>query len=137
MKKLIVLISILSLSLTAFSQTGTNNQPTKCFPIPVVKQITKDLMSGDSAKAVLKLTEQQLVETENKVIMKDSIITMLRVKETNYQTMLDAQNKKFQILEDHNKKIEWALKKEKVKNKFKSILSGAAIIALTFLLITK
>lgn len=130
-----MLISILSLSLTAFSQTGTNNQPTKCFPIPVVKQITKDLMSGDSAKAMLKLTEQQLIETENKVLMKDSIIVMLRDKEINYQTMLDAQNKKFQILEDHNKKVEWALKKEKVKNKFKSILSGAAIIALTYLLI--
>ena len=94
-------------------------------------------MSGDSAKAMLKLTEQQLVETENKVIMKDSIITMLRDKETNYQTMLDAQNKKFEILEEHNKKVEWALKKEKVKNKFKTVLSGVAIIALTFLLITK
>ena len=60
MKKLSVLIAILSLSSIAFSQTGTNNQPVKCFPIPVVKQITKDLMSGDSAKAQLKLTEQQL-----------------------------------------------------------------------------
>ena len=137
MKKLIVLISILSLSLTAFSQTGTNNQPTKCFPIPVVKQITKDLMSGDSAKAVLKLTEQQLAETENKVIMKDSVITMLRDKESNYIKMLDAQNQKYSILEAHTKKIEWALKKEKVKNKFKSVLSVGAILALTFLLLTK
>lgn len=132
-----MLISILSLSLTAFSQTGTNNQPTKCFPIPVVKQITKDLMSGDSAKAVLKLTEQQLVETENKVIMKDSVITMLRDKESNYIKMLDAQKQKYSILEDHTKKVEWALKKEKVKNKFKSILGGGALIALTFLLLTK
>jgi hypothetical protein len=123
--------------LTAFSQTGTNNQPTKCFPIPIVKQITKDLMSGDSAKAVLKLTEQQLLETENKVIMKDSVITMLRDKESNYIKMLDAQNQKYSILEDHTKKVEWALKKEKVKNKFKSILGGGALIALTFLLLTK
>ena len=130
-------MSILSLSLTAFSQTGTNNQPTKCFPIPIVKQITKDLMSGDSAKAVLKLTEQQLLETENKVIMKDSVITMLRDKESNYIKMLDAQNQKYSILEDHTKKVEWALKKEKVKNKFKSILGGGALIALTFLLLTK
>ncbi len=90
-----MLISILSLSLTAFSQTGTNNQPTKCFPIPVVKQITKDLLSGDSAKAQLKLTEQQLLETENKVVVKDSVISLLRVKETNYQTIIDAQNQKF------------------------------------------
>ena len=58
-------MSILSLSLTAFSQTDTNKEPVKCFPIPIVKQITKDLLSGDSAKAQLKLTEQQLYKTEN------------------------------------------------------------------------
>ena len=131
-----MLISILSLSLTAFSQTGTNNQPTKCFPIPVVKQITKDLLSGDSAKAQLVLTGQQLLETENKVLMKDSIISLLRVKETNYQTIIDAQNQKYSILENHTKKVEWNLKKEKVKNKFTTILSGGIILTLTFLLIT-
>jgi hypothetical protein len=131
-----VLISILSLSLTAFSQTGTNNQPTKCFPIPVVKQITKDLLSGDSAKAQLKLTEQQLLETENKVVVKDSVISLLRVKETNYQTIIDAQNQKFSILEDHTKKVELNLKKEKIKNKFTSGLAGVVIVTLTFFLIT-
>ena len=136
MKKLVVLISILSLSLTAFSQTGTNNQPTKCFPIPVVKQITKDLLSGDSAKAQLKLTEQQLLETENKVVVKDSVISLLRVKETNYQTIIDAQNQKFSILEDHTKKVELNLKKEKIKNKFTSGLAGVVIVTLTFFLIT-
>jgi len=131
-----VLISILSLSLTAFSQTGTNNQPTKCFPIPVVKQITKDLLSGDSAKAQLKLTEQQLLETENKIVVKDSVISLLRVKETNYQTIIDAQNQKFSILEDHTKKVELNLKKEKIKNKFTSGLAGVVIVTLTFFLIT-
>ena len=66
------MIAILSLSSIAFSQTGTNNEPVKCFPIPVVKQITKDLISGDSAKAQLKLTELQLAETE-KIIEKKVI----------------------------------------------------------------
>jgi len=122
--------------LTAFSQTGTNNQPTKCFPIPVVKQITKDLLSGDSAKAQLKLTEQQLLETENKIVVKDSVISLLRVKETNYQTIIDAQNQKFSILEDHTKKVELNLKKEKIKNKFTSGLAGVVIVTLTFFLIT-
>lgn len=122
--------------MTAFSQTGTNNQPTKCFPIPIVKQITKDLLSGDSAKAQLKLTEQQLLETENKVVMKDSIISLLRVKETSYQTIIGAQNQKYSILEDHTKKVELNLKKEKVKNKFTSILSGGIILTLTLLLMT-
>ena len=131
-----MLISILSLSLTAFSQVDINNQPTKCFSIPVVKQITKDLLSGDSAKAQLKLTGLQLLETENKVVMKDSIISLLRVKETNYQTIIGAQDQKYSILENHTKKVELNLRKEKIKNKFTSGLAGVVILTLTFLLIT-
>jgi hypothetical protein len=135
MKKLIVLIGILSVSLTAFSQTDINNQQTKCFPLPIVKKITKDLLSGDSAKVQLKLTEQQLFETETKVIMKDSVITLLRVKETNYQTIIGAQTQKYSILEDHTKKVEWSLKKEKVKNKLTTGLSGILILVLSSFLI--
>ena len=129
-------MSILSLSLTAFSQTGTNNEPVKCFPIPVVKQITKDLLSGDSAKAQLKLTEQQLSQTEKIVEKKDSVISIMRVKEENYNTIITVQNEKYSILESHTKQLEWDLKKLKVKNKFTSILSGSAILILgTFLII--
>jgi hypothetical protein len=122
--------------LTAFSQTGTNNQPTKCFHIPVVKKIVKDLISGDSAKVQLKLTEDQLLETENKVVMKDSIITLLRIKEDNYQTIIKAQEQKYTILEDHTKKVEMELKKEKFKNRFTTIISGVVVATLTFILIT-
>ena len=129
-------MSILSLSLTAFSQTDTNKEPVKCFPIPIVKQITKDLLSGDSAKAQLKLTEQQLYKTENIVEKKDSVISIMRVKEENYNTIILTQNEKYSILENHTKRIEWELKKLKVKNKFTSILSGSAILILgTFLII--
>ena len=94
-------------------------------------------MSGDSAKAQLKLVGEQLLETEKKVEMKDSIISLLRIKESNYNVIIDAQNQKYLTLESHTKKVEWDLKKQKVKNKFTSVLSGIAIVALTFFLITK
>jgi superfamily II DNA or RNA helicase len=123
-------------SLTAFSQTVTNNQQTKCFPLPVVRKITKDLLSGDSAKAQLFLTEKQLFETERKSIMKDSVISLLRLKENNYNKIIDAETQKYSILENHTKKVEWNLKKEKIKGKFTSILSGAVILTLTGFLIT-
>jgi hypothetical protein len=130
-------MSILSLSLTAFSQTDTSKEPVKCFPIPIVKQITKDLLSGDSAKAQLKLTEQQLYKTENIVEKKDSVISIMRVKEENYNTIILSQNEKYSILENHTKKVEWDLKKLKVKNKFTSILSGSAVLILGTLLVIK
>lgn len=94
-------------------------------------------MSGDSAKAQLKLVEDQLLKTEKKVELKDSVISLLRIKESNYNVIIDAQNQKYSTLETHSKKVEWDLKKEKVKNKFTSVLSGVAVAALTFFLIIK
>jgi len=123
-------------SLIASSQTDTSTN-TKCFPIPVVRQIMKDIVSGDAAKEQLKLTESQLSETEKKVVLKDSVIYTLRLKEANYITMVDAEKQKFQIMESYSKKLEWDLKKEKVKGKFRSILGTGVIAVLTVLLITK
>jgi len=49
----------------------------------------------------------------------------------------DAEKQKFGIVENYSKKLEWDLKKEKVKGKFKSILGTGVIAVLTFFLITK
>jgi 6-phosphogluconate dehydrogenase len=97
----------------------------------------KDIVSGDAAKEQLKLIEVQLSETEKKVVLKDSVIYTLRLKEANYITMVDAEKQKFQIMESYSKKLEWDLKKEKVKGKFRSILGTGVIAVLTVLLITK
>ena len=131
-----MLISSLLLSLTVFSQTDTTTN-SKSFPIPVVRQIMKDLLSGDSAKAQLKLTEQQLFETEKKVLLKDSIIISLREKESNLGLIISSEKEKFKIVEDYSKKLEWDLKKEKVKGRFKSIIGTGVIVVLGFLLINK
>lgn len=128
------MISLLFLSLTVFSQTDTVNN-TKTFPLPVVRQMMKDLLSGDSAKAQLVLTEKQLLETEKKVVLKDSIISILREKETNYVSIINSEKQKFDIVERYSKKLEFDLKKEKVKNKFKSIVGTGVIAVLTILLI--
>lgn len=131
-----MLISLLFLNLIAFSQTDTSKAE-KCFPIPVVRLIMKDLLSGDSAKAQLKLTESQLEQTEKKVMLKDSIITTLRAKESNLENMVTAEKDKFAIMEKYSKSLEVQLKKEKVKNKFKSVVGTALIGVLTFFLIIK
>ena len=128
-------MGLMMFSLTAFSQTGTNNQ-VKCFPVPVVKQIMKDLLVGDQAKAQLKLSDSLLVLTEQKVQIQDSIIGDMKLKEYNYLKEIDIQNQKYLISENYSKQLEKDLKKLKVKNKFTSILSSSAILILgTFLII--
>lgn len=97
----------------------------------------KDLISGDSAKAQLKVTELQLMETEKKLLLKDNIITTLRKKEENYISMLEGEKEKFQIQKKYSDRLEIELKKEKVKNKFKSFIGTGVIAVLTILLIKK
>jgi len=104
------------ISLTAFSQTDTT--PTiKCFPIPVVKMIAKDLLIGDSAKALLKLTEQQLDSTIKKTYIQDSIIGVHIQKEVNFNNIIGYERDKFSTLQTYTNKIEINLKNEKTKSK--------------------
>ena len=131
-----MLVTILSLSLTAFSQQDTTIK-VKCLPISIFKQIAQDLLKGDSAIAQLKLSEQQIIHIENKVVLKDSVINTMKVKELNYIKVIDTQNEKYNVIEKYSKKLEWDLKKEKVKGKFKSIIGTGVIAVLTFFLITK
>jgi uncharacterized protein (DUF362 family) len=97
----------------------------------------KDLLSGDEAKAQLKLTEEQLYQTEQKVLLKDSVINTMKLKEINHLTIIDAEKQKFGIVENYSKKLEWDLKKERANGKFKSIFGTSVIAVLTFLLINK
>ena len=137
MKQLIMLITIVTLSLTAFSQKDTIITPVKCIPIPILKLMIKDIISGDGAKEQLKLTEQLLDSTEKKIVLKDSTISRLEKKSNNCENMLEMEKEKYSILESHTKKVENKLKFEIVKNKFKSIIGITAIGVLTFFLIIK
>ena len=121
--------------MTAFSQTATDSIPVKVFPIPVVKLIIKDLMKGDSAINLLHLTETQLKETEHKVVLKDSVINTMLVKELNYNKIIESERSKYTIMETYSKDLEKQLRIQKVKNKFTKIVAGGAMAAMAYFLI--
>jgi len=129
MKQLIMLSIITILSLTAFSQTDTT-PTTKCFPIPVVKLIAKDLLSGDSAKALLKLTEEQLDSTIRKTYVQDSIIGVHIQKELNFDNIIGYERDKFSTLKTYTSKLEIDLKNEKVKTKLFRWGTGGLLLTL-------
>jgi hypothetical protein len=80
-KKLRILIVLLLLSLTSFSQKDTSKI---CFPYSKAKQIAIDLVRGDSALAELKLTNKLVWQLNEKISTQDSIITLYIAKEQNY-----------------------------------------------------
>jgi maltose-binding protein MalE len=136
MKKLIMLASIVISSLTAFSQKGTDSIPSKSFPIPVVKMMVKDILSGDSAKAQLRVTNQQLEETKKMVSIKDSIINKLELKNSNSEIIINSERDKFVILDEQLKKTEKELKREKTKTKIFKSLTTIGTLVIGALLIT-
>ena len=122
--------------MTAFSQvdTGSGNEELKCLPVPVVKLIIKDLISCDSAKSILEITEKQLELTEQKVSLKDSVISYMSEKEKNYKLNIDLSEKKYTTLYDYTKnlendykKVNLRLKVEKTKNKIKNVIITSGI----------
>lgn len=124
------------MGLTAFSQVDTNKL-VKCLPVTTVRQIIKDLLSGDSAKLQLKLTESQLIETEKKLYFKDSIINVMNNKEKNYLTIQEYNKEQLILLNNYSTKVENDLKKEARKNNVRSVIQSTLLLSLTFLLTKK
>lgn len=99
--------------------------------------IAKDLVKGDSAIALLQVKEIELSLVQKKLISKDNIISVYKLKETNYMSQVNGERQKVEgwqqsygILEKENKKL-------KVKYRFTKILSYAIIGGLGYLYLTK
>lgn len=145
MKKLllVVLISIPSFVLSqvvTYDSMGNAYYPvidTIRIPYPVAKQITIDLISGDSAKAVLELTKEQLNLTNNKVYLKDLTIDMYVKKGVMYEERIKNEQTKFDTQKIYVGQLEKKNKSLKVKLLFTKITLSAVIGALGYLYIIK
>ena len=116
---------------------NAQSQDTVKIPVHVAKQIVKDLVSGDSAKAELKLCNENVTLLEKKVILKDSIISghkqqlvLCEERVINEVKKFDAQGLWVKQLQKENKKL-------KVKLRFIQITGTAIVGGLTYLYITK
>mgnify|MGYP000948371440 FL=1 len=128
------------LSSTCFSQTVTKSYTDTqkiVLPVPVAKQIVIDLLRGDSAFAQLKMSNQHIIELENMVSLKDSVIDKMKLKEENYNLIISDERKKTEIYQKELKITQKELKRIKAKRTFTNIISGVLIGTLTYLYITK
>lgn len=139
-KKLVLLLSILTLSLPSFSQTATQvtiDTQNIVLPVRVAKQIVKDLIRKDSCVTQLNLANSHIIELETKTVLQDSIISQYKQKEQNYILLVDSEKKKNEIFQDELKKAQKEIKKLKAKRTFGRIISIALFGTLTYLYIVK
>jgi hypothetical protein len=117
--------------------TTTQAQDTIKIPAPVAKQIVLDLISGDSAKAELELTQQQLILTNKVVVLKDSIISSYIQKCNIYDERITNEQAKFNVQSLYVNQLEKSNKKLKVKLAFTKIVSIAVAGSISYFYLIK
>jgi hypothetical protein len=123
MKKLLLVILVLaSLNVSAQKQ----QEDTIKIPFHAAKQIAKDLVVGDSTKAVLLQTKKELDLTNQANLHKDTIITSLKTKDEYYEDRLRQKDVKFTIEETYANQL--AHQNKILKHILKGTLLGASTL---------
>lgn len=128
MKKLLLLIPLLLASSPSFSQTATDTSLV-VLPEPIARAVIKELLLGDANKKELDATIIKLSLVEQKVAIKDSVISSLELQLANLKA---ADIERIQQLDKYNKmttQLETDLKKEKGIKRLYQASSGVLVAA--------
>jgi len=82
----------------------------------VAKLVIKDLLTGDEAKDELVLSVKKFQLLEQKVVLKDSVISNLNDQITNFNSMILTKNDQLNLSQELSKKLKRDLTKTKAKN---------------------
>jgi TolA-binding protein len=138
MKKLILLISLILVTLTSFSQTVTNQTQTDtivALKIPTAKLIIKDLIKGDGALIELEETKKVLSLTNQKIVLKDEIIFTLNSKITNLDYIISQKDEQFKLERQKSEELFKELKKERRQTFLYKVGTFVGLVAVGVLLV--
>jgi len=124
MKKLVLSIFLMMMSLSVFSQTATDTSSIQ-LQKPIAKLVIKDLIIGDSFKEEISILNVKIGLLENKVGLKDIVIFDLNSKITNYNSILNVKGEQLTLSQNLSKKLEQDLAKAKLKSK---LVGGAGLL---------
>ena len=132
------MLTILSLmSLSCFSQIGTSKDTTKIVITQgVAKLVVKDLIRYDGCVEELKLTQNKLILTEQREIIKDSTISLLILKDSTNQTIIGKQQDQIIILQEETKSLQKDIRRTKFQNVIYKVATIVSAFALTILIVT-
>jgi len=124
MKKLILLISFLTLSLNSFSQTDTTKVT---LPTKVVRLAAKDLVRYDGCKEELKLTQEKVIKLEEREVQKDNIIGLLNDKDKNNQFIIGQKDLQIGEYKNMTDDLQKELKGQRNKTFWYKVLSFVSL----------
>ena len=81
--------------------------------VPIVRLIIKDLITFDGAKLELVETRELLRLSNDKITLKDSVISNLNDKVFNLEDIIDKKDEQFGLESEKSKSLEKELKRQK------------------------
>tara|TARA_B100000282_G_scaffold146027_1_gene105054 strand:- start:622 stop:1035 length:414 start_codon:yes stop_codon:yes gene_type:complete len=123
-QKLMPLMILMIVSLKSFSQTDTDTTSIQ-LQKPIAKLVIKDLITGDGAKEELVHTVDKLQLLEQKIVLKDSIITNLNGQISNFNSIIGTKSDQLSLSKELSERLKKDLKKQKLKTK---LVGGAGIL---------
>jgi hypothetical protein len=132
MKKLIVLVSFLILSLNSFSQVDTTKV---CIPTKTARLVAQDLIRYDGCKQEIKLLEEKVIKMDERDEQKDTIIDLLNTKDENNQYIIHQQELQIGQYEHLTDDLQKELKGQKVKSFLWKAGTFVGILTSSYLLI--
>jgi hypothetical protein len=117
----------------SISQTVTNNKVV--IDVEIAKKIANDLVSGDVAKAKLKLTENNIILLEKKVVVKDSVINNLEKQKSNLNLVITYKDDIISKQEEISNSYKKQLIKAKTSTFFYKIFAYIGVGSAGYLLI--
>ena len=125
------------MSLSCFSQTGISKDTTKVvISQSIAKQIAKDLIRLDGCTEELKLTQEKLILTQQREVIKDSTINLLVEKDTINQTIIRKKDDQIIVLQEEVKSLKKDIRRSKFENTIYKVGTIVGALAITFLIAT-
>ena len=135
MKKLMLLITILLVSLSGFSQTDTKSDSIVPLKVPIAKLVIKDILSGDGAKAELKEVYKVLDEKNLQIGLYKQKDSLKDEKITNLNVIIDKKDQQFSLEREKSNSLLKELKVQKFKTAVYKAGSGIALIMTVLFLV--
>jgi hypothetical protein len=134
MKKLIVLISFLTLSLSSFSQTDTSKV---VLPAKIARLIIKDLIEGDGCQVAMQQTHLKIQKLEEREAQKDTAITILKQKDSTNNYIISQKDEQLRLCKELSEKLQKEIRGHKTKNFLLKVGFFGSAATAAYLLILK
>jgi hypothetical protein len=142
MKRLILLISFLTLSWNTFSQTDTTKTSTQskdttqvCLPAPVARQVAKDLLRYDGCVEEIKLLYSKIDKLEDVSKVKTIMLELYEEKDKNTQFIIEQKDLQINQYEKLTDDLTKEVKSKRRSTVFWKITTGAATFLSVFLVV--